>query len=93
LEHNSTRTRDIALLSQGAVDKQNAYIISYAYLVGIKQKTVNPGTPIVDFLKTNPNFSRDEQRVNLLLQKFSSSPERLATNTGSLQQAFCASCP
>ncbi len=93
LEHNSTRTRDVALLSQGAVDKQNAYIISYAYLVGIKQGTVAPGTPIVDFLKTNPNFLRDAQRVNLLLQKFSSSPERLAANIGSLQQAFCAPCP
>ncbi len=54
LEHNSTHTRNAALLTDRNVAKQNIYIIAYNYLVAVKKREIRPGSPVQDFIALHP---------------------------------------
>ncbi|MGB4108202.1 MAG: hypothetical protein WBK55_10475 [Alphaproteobacteria bacterium] len=78
LEHNSMNTRYPHIYeNEYQVAKRPVYNISYFYLVALKKGEIQPGTSIVDFLKKTPEYSKDPEIVNELLNQFSSQKERL----------------
>lgn len=85
LHHNSDPTRYRHIGDNEDYDlKQDAYNIAYHYLVDLKKfkddgetHYNHPGTSIVDYIKSRKEFANNPERVNKLLEKFSSSPERL----------------
>jgi (p)ppGpp synthase/HD superfamily hydrolase len=54
IEHNSTWSRNHALMALSRVEKQNVYIISYNYLVAVKKGDIAAGTPMRDFVAARP---------------------------------------
>jgi hypothetical protein len=78
LEHNSTWTRNNALMPLSKVDKQNIYIISYNYLVAVKKGEVESGTAIQDYIAQHPQLDPGPY----LLEENSSRPPK---NAGTLK--------
>jgi hypothetical protein len=70
LEHNSTHTRNTALLTARQVAKQNIYIIAYNYLVAVKQGEIRAGSPVRNFIRTRPALDPGRE----LWQQFSRHP-------------------
>lgn len=60
LEHNSTHTRNISLMTPRVVEKQNLYIISYNYLVAIKKGEIERGSSIRAFVASRPELDPGE---------------------------------
>jgi hypothetical protein len=78
LKHNSDRSRTKGLVdSDYANRKGEAYNISLYYLIDIKKGKIDPGTPIIDFLRKDPVYSAKPEQVNRVLDYFSNSEERL----------------
>ena len=64
--------------------KQMAYNIAYHYLVDLKKFREDgvthynyPGTPIIDYIRSRPEFASHPAMINRLLDEFSSAPERM----------------
>lgn len=86
LHHNSDPTRYRHIHdSDHTIWKQKAYNIAYHYLVDMKKirgdgggHYNHPGTSIVDYARSRKEYAAYPEVVNELLNRFSSSPERLA---------------
>lgn len=85
IHHNSdlTRYRHIDDPEKTRL-KQDAYNISYNYLIDLKKFKPDgtshynePGTPIIDYIRSRKEFAGNPAYVNRLLEEFSSSGERL----------------
>lgn len=93
LEHNSINTRTPHIVeTDHQVKKRHIYNIAYFYLVDIKKGKIEPGTPLVDFLKTRPEYAKEPKAVNALLEYFSDKPDRLPEPAG-LSEAFKTPIP
>lgn len=85
LHHNSDSTRYRHIDDPEKYQlKQDAYNIAYHYLIDLKKFREDgethynePGTSIVDYIKSRVEFAGNPERVNRLLEEFSSLPERL----------------
>ena len=78
LDHNTkkNRTKDVGIHERGFW-KEKAYNISYFYLVAIKKGQIEPGTPMLDFIKSEPEYTKDPHIVNNLMDMFSTETGRL----------------
>jgi hypothetical protein len=56
LKDNMSVSRNDSFLNEKQVLKQQAYIVSYQYLVAIKKGEIAPGSPVKDFMLSRPNF-------------------------------------
>ncbi|GJL86165.1 MAG: hypothetical protein DHS20C02_19400 [Micavibrio sp.] len=80
LDHNSKANRNPSAMPTAKQSlKQRIYNVSYYYLVGIKTETINPGTPMLDFLLSHQAYAADPISSNELLEKGSSDARRLPT--------------
>ena len=60
--------------------KQKAYNVSLYYLLAVKNGDIEPGTPMMDFIKNQPELTRAPAIVNELMDRFSDEAERLPTS-------------
>lgn len=78
LDHNTKKNRAKAIDPKPFhVLKEKAYNISYFYLVAIKKGEIEPGTPIMDFIRQQPEYTAAPAVVNQLMGTFSSETQRL----------------
>lgn len=78
LDHNTKKNRAKAIDPKPFhVLKEKAYNISYFYLVAIKTGEIEPGTPIMDFIRQQPEYTGAPKVVNELMNMFSSERARL----------------
>lgn len=66
LDHNMKGSRLVNFLTDEQVEKQRAYVVSYQYLVAVRQGKIKPGSSMADFMDKSPNIKDIE-----LLKKFS----------------------
>jgi len=78
LTHNSDQSRTPTIVwNEKQMAKMAAYNVSKFYLIAIKRGEIEPGTPIVDFIRTVPEYANEPFAANKLLEAFSSNEERL----------------
>ncbi len=95
LEHNSTNTRSPHIVETPHAElKRAGYNVCYFYLVAIKKgNVIQPGTRIIDFMKTVPEYANNPVRANELLAYFSDRPDRLPEPPVALREAFAPGQP
>jgi CRISPR/Cas system-associated exonuclease Cas4 (RecB family) len=82
LDHNSKKNRGAEIaLSEKSIQKEKAYNISYFYLVALKRGEIEPGTSMLDYIKTEQNYVSHPAIVNELMDLFSSDTRRLPLST------------
>ncbi len=71
LSHNMDTSRNERFLKQKDVDRLNKYSLSRAFLLAVKKKKVEPGSSIVDFVKSRPDFNGLDTTTELLKKESS----------------------
>lgn len=91
LKHNMDTSRTKGIAANDYADlKRQAYNIALYYLIDIKKGKIEPGTKIIDYVRSDPVFSRTPEEVNKVLDIFSSNPERLPAKPPGLATSFDA---
>ncbi len=89
LSHNLDQSRNNLLLNNKDIERIQKYKISLAYLVDIKKGKIEAGSPIIDFIKTSPDFIEQENIALQIVEKFSDKENKdNEINTVSLKTNF-----
>lgn len=83
LSHNMDMSRHYAMVSPKDVERTNKYKIAHAYLVAIKKGDIRRGTPVLEFVKTSPQFADQVEPLRLAVKYTGAQPPATAGNGGS----------
>lgn len=75
-KHNMELARNQCFMEEKDVERNDKYSISHAYNVAVKKGLVKAGSSLPAFARQHPEFSKRPERLEYMLNKYSSHPKQ-----------------